>query len=68
MFIHKGEEGATILEGKYGGAISGKIEYVERHQDGLDVNDDVFQFISRAGVLERKATEQDIKTFEANVR
>lgn len=61
------EDDATILEGTYN-FTGGKIRYVDRHSDGLDVSDDVLQFIPRAGTIERKATEQDIRTFEANAR
>lgn len=65
------KDGSTVLERRYypaGGDLSlGRISYIDRDSDGLDLEDDVYMLAWRA-TKKRKATERDIRVFRSYVR
>ena len=65
--VYENEAGATVLEREYN-TIGGIIRYIDRDSNGLDLGDDVFQYIPRVGQFQRKATEQDITVFDATLK
>lgn len=68
---YEGDDGSTELERKYypakGHLCFGRIRYVDRNSDGLDLEDDIYMAGWRTA-LKRKATERDIRIFGEEMR